>query len=102
VIQTTNLTKSNDPGQCGAAFAHGTTATDNCGTPSLVGVRDDGHSLSDPYPVGVTTITWTATDIHSNSSSATQTITVNDTEKPVLSAHADIAQTNDAGQCGRR
>ncbi len=47
-------------------------------------------ALNAPYPVGTTTITWTATDAHGNTSmpSATQTITVNDTQLPMLSAIA--------------
>ena len=41
-------------------------------------------SLSAPYPVGVTTITWTAKDAAGNTSSATETVTVFDVEAPVF------------------
>ena len=87
-----SITTSNDAGQCSAVVNPGTaTATDNCdNNPSIVGVRSDSQALSAPYPKGVTTITWTATDASNNSSSASQTVTVNDTENPVISCPTDI------------
>ena len=67
----------NVPGSCGASVNLGTpTASDNCGTPSVVGVRSDGQALTALYPVGTTTITWTATDNSNNTTSCTQTVTV--------------------------
>ncbi|MFT4929308.1 MAG: hypothetical protein ACI8WB_005439 [Phenylobacterium sp.] len=43
------------------------------------------------YPVGITTVNWTATDANSNQSSATQMVTVVDTTAPnfSLNQHAD-------------
>jgi hypothetical protein len=38
------------------------TASDNCPGATVNGVRSDFMSLNSPYPVGTTTITWTATD----------------------------------------
>lgn len=82
-----SITTNNDPGQCSAVVNPGTaTATDNCdSSPTIVGTRSDNQPLSAPYPVGPTTITWTATDDTNNQSSCTQTITVNDTELPTIS-----------------
>ena len=34
------------------------------------------------FPIGVTTVTWTATDASGNTATATQTVTVNDTQAP--------------------
>ncbi|MES2332153.1 MAG: LamG-like jellyroll fold domain-containing protein [Bacteroidota bacterium] len=52
------------------------TATDNCSA-TVTGVRSDNLALSAPYPVGVTTITWTAKDPSNNiSDPCVQTITV--------------------------
>ena len=47
------------------------TATDNVSTAfTFEGVRSDALSLSDPYPIGTTTITWTATDQAGNTSAS--------------------------------
>ena len=64
-------------------------ATVNPGVPtatpnglSISGERNDGQPLDAPYPVGVTTIIWTATDSGGRAATCTQTVTVNsdDTE----------------------
>lgn len=66
------------PGQTSALIAATTpTATDNCAIASLTFVRSDGAtSLSAPFPIGTTTITWTAVDTSGNLATTTQTITV--------------------------
>jgi hypothetical protein len=80
-----NITTNNVPGTCSALVNPGVaTATDNCGTTTVSGTRSDGQPLIAPYPVGTTSITWTATDNSGNSSSCTQTIVVNDTEAPTI------------------
>jgi uncharacterized repeat protein (TIGR01451 family) len=81
-----NITTSTDPGVCYATVNPGTaTATDNCDTsPTIVGTRSDNQPLNATYPKGTTTIHWTATDDAGNSSSCDQTVTVNDTEAPVI------------------
>jgi hypothetical protein len=82
-----DITADNDPGLASAVVAVSAPPTsDNCGgTPTVTGVRSDGvTSLSAPYPVGVTTITWTAKDAAGNTASATQTVTVFDVEAPVF------------------
>jgi len=43
----------------------------------------------DVFPVGETTVTWTATDTSGNSASTTQTVTIVDTTKPGLSIPQD-------------
>src|SRR6185436_16371074 len=80
-----NITVGNDPGLCSAIVNPGTaTATDNCSGVTVQGVRSDGQALNAPYPVGLTTITWTATDASNNTDTCNQTITVNDVEPPVI------------------
>lgn len=49
------------------------TATDNCGTPTVIRT---GVPAGNDFPVGMTTITYTATDGSGNTSTATQTVTV--------------------------
>jgi hypothetical protein len=85
-----NITAYNDPGLATAVVTVvAPAASDDCTAVTVTGVRSDGvTSLSAPYPVGVTTITWTAKDDAGNTSSATQTVTVIDNEKPVFSLAA--------------
>jgi hypothetical protein len=95
-----NITVSNDPGVCSATLDPGTaTAQDNCAGATVSGARSDGQPLNAPYPKGTTTITWTATDAAGNTATAPQTVTVNDTEKPVLQLPANIVVGTDPGVC---
>ncbi len=95
-----NISVNNDAGKCGAVVAVSASATDNCGVGTPSGVRGDGLALTDPYPVGTTTITWTVTDIHGNSNTSTQVIVVTDNEKPVITSNGNKSVNNDAGKCG--
>jgi hypothetical protein len=79
ITAPTAVSVSNDAGKCSAVVSIGTPITaDNC---AVANVTND-HPSSE-YPVGTTTVTWTVTDIAGNTSTATQNITVSDTEKPV-------------------
>jgi uncharacterized repeat protein (TIGR01451 family) len=70
-------------------------ATANSPTATITAERSDGATLTDPYPIGVTTITWTATDVDTQSVSCSQTVTVTgtDTTPPVLTAPPNISVT---------
>jgi hypothetical protein len=82
----------NDPGQASASVSPGTAdPKDNCAVASVSGSRADGGALDGAYPVGVTTITWTATDASGNTASATQYVTVRDKEAPSLTVPADFS-----------
>ncbi len=102
ITASPDINVNNDAGQCGAGVSIvNATAADNCGVDAPTGTRNDGLSLSDPYPVGTTIITWTATDIHGNNAvEVTQNINVTDNEIPVITESPDISVTNDAGVCG--
>lgn len=79
------LTANTDPGQRYATLDPGAaTATDNCSGVTVAGARDDGRALTDPYPIGVTTITWTATDAAGNQALGCQRVTVKDVEPPTI------------------
>ncbi len=77
-----------DAGGCTAVVNVGQAlAQDVCdANPSVVGTRSDNLALNAPYPTGVTTITWKATDACNNMSMAIQTVTVN----PVNTMMTDI------------
>jgi hypothetical protein len=74
-----NITSTTDVGSCTKSIANIglATAADNCSIKSIDGMRSDGLNLSAPYPFGVTTITWTATDGSGNTATSIQTININ-------------------------
>jgi endonuclease G len=81
---------------CGAVVTEaqlGTaTATDNAGG---VSIARSGVPAGNVFPVGTTTITYTATDDAGNSSTATQTVTVIDNTAPTISAPAPTSVNAD-------
>ena len=56
----------------------------------LVDIPSISNNAPDVFPVGETTITWTAVDESGNSASATQTVTIVDTTPPELTIPEDI------------
>jgi hypothetical protein len=73
------ITVNTDAGVCKAdVFFPAVTATDNCGVAGITYSHDPGTT----FLLGATTVTATATDIHSNSASCTFAITVVDNEAP--------------------
>ncbi|MCO6173609.1 gliding motility-associated C-terminal domain-containing protein [Flavobacterium sp. NRK F10] len=84
------ITLNTTAGQCTATASIGTaTATDNCGSPT---VTNDAPTA---FPIGTTTVTWTATDGAGNTATCTQVVTVTDVESPVAIAQ-DITVSLDA------
>jgi hypothetical protein len=93
-----NVTVATDAGQCSAAVQlPGTTASDNAPGVTVAGVRGDGAALGAPFPAGVTPIAWVATDAAGNTASATQTVTVNDLERPVFGPTPGVSVRTDPG-----
>ncbi|WP_375560108.1 BspA family leucine-rich repeat surface protein [Bernardetia sp. OM2101] len=83
-----------DVGRCTASVILGTAiATDNCGIPTIT---NDAPAL---FPIGNTTVVWTATDDSGNTSSATQIVTVTDNENPIITIPATITANTDIGLC---
>jgi gliding motility-associated-like protein len=56
------------------------TASDNCSVDTFVSTHDPG----DTFPVGATTVTYTATDSDGNSATCSFQVTVNDTSPPLF------------------
>jgi hypothetical protein len=82
------------------------TASGGVGEVKVDGDRSDGDALDAPYPVGSTTITWTATDEIGRTATCLQTVVVTgapDTTPPTITAPADVvAYTGAVGaSCGR-
>ena len=88
-----NIQVDSDPGSCDAVLAPSDvgspTVLDNCAINSVV---NDNPTLT--FVNGVNLLTWTITDSASNTTTVTQTITVNDNEDPVLTIPADILSPN--------
>lgn len=61
---------------------------------------DCSHESGDFFPVGTTTVTCSVTDDAGNSVSCSFTVTVNDTEAPVISCPDDLVVDSDADICG--
>lgn len=83
----------NDLGQCSASVTFTATAV-GTPTPTISYTIDDGGSpltITSPhvFPLGTTTVTATATN-SCGTESCTFNVTVNDTEKPVITCPADI------------
>jgi len=93
-----NLVFNTDPAVCWALVSVATpVVTDDTEGSTIAPRRSDGQPLTAAFPKGVTTITWTATDADGATSSASQTVTVNDGEKPAITKPADISTGNDHG-----
>ena len=94
ITPAADVSVGNDPGLASAVVAVAApVVADNCADVKVSSSRSDNAASDAPYPVGVTTITWTATDAAGNFASATQTITVLDVEAPVFGAGARSAFT---------
>lgn len=92
-----NIEVANDAGACSAVVTFDdATATDPNG--DLVSVTQTaGMTSGNMFPVGISTIEYTATDAAGNMVSCEFTITVTDEEAPVLTCPADQMVTLDAG-----
>ncbi|WP_225035757.1 BspA family leucine-rich repeat surface protein [Winogradskyella sp. SM1960] len=92
----TNFSITNDSGNCSAVVNYTIpTATDNCGGATVVQTDATGLNSGDAFPVGDTTIEYTATDLNGNSSVCSFTITVIDSEAPTIVCLADISVNAD-------
>src|SRR5712692_4895570 len=89
------MTVSTDAGKCLATGVSlgSATALDNC--PGVTVSNDAPAS----FPKGATTVTWTATDAAGNTETATQLVTVEDHEKPTITAPVAMTVSTDAGKC---
>src|SRR5690606_16202488 len=96
VTAPADIIVSTDPGSAVAtAVALGTaTAADACD--SAPSITSDAPAA---FVLGDTIVTWTAVDAHGNSGTATQTVTVRDTENPVITAPPAVTVVATAADC---
>lgn len=70
------------------------TTSDNCGSVTVT------NNAPVQYPVGTTTVTWTATDSGGLTSTCLQRVIVVDDQPPTITCPADVTGiTSDPGQC---
>lgn len=99
-----DVTVNADAGSCTAVLNPPlamAAAVDNCDpNPTVTGVRSDSQPLTAPYPVGQTTITWTAKDCHNNAVTATTTVVVQPRNTVQVTVQLD-GVTADVTRCVR-
>ncbi|PWH85157.1 HYR domain-containing protein [Brumimicrobium oceani] len=77
------------------AWNEGTISCDGYATNDFTNT----NNASGVYPIGNTTVTWTATNALGDSVTCTQDVTVVDNENPTITCPADITINTDAGLC---
>jgi hypothetical protein len=83
-----NVTKSNDPNQCGAVVSYPPpTVSDNC---PGVGAPSCTPASGSFFPVGTTTVTCSVNDSSNNKGSCGFTVTVKDTQAPSIICPANF------------
>ncbi|RXK57822.1 HYR domain-containing protein [Lacibacter luteus] len=95
ITAPTAVSVNADNGSCTAtnvALGSATTA-DNCGVASVI------NNAPASFPVGSTTVTWTVTDVHGRTATATQVVTVIDNQDPTITAPATVNVNADNGSC---
>ncbi len=103
------VSDANDSGD--ETVAVGTPTFTASGGGSVVGARSDSSAaepkaLTDPYPVGLTTVIWTVTDADGRTASCTQRVFVSssscgtDTEDPTITAPDDVTVGTGAANPG--
>jgi hypothetical protein len=84
-----SLTTGTDAGSCGLIVGETeldkATASDNCGR---VNIQRTGVPAGNFFPIGTTTITYTAKDGAGNTAIDTQTVTITDNSAPTITATA--------------
>lgn len=91
-----NIVASNDPNACNAIVSWNVpTANDNCGVTSFLSTHISGAT----FPVGTTTVTYTATDAAGNISTCSFTVTVNDTQLPTIICQPPVTVFADLNEC---
>ncbi|MEE1541823.1 MAG: HYR domain-containing protein, partial [Paludibacteraceae bacterium] len=80
---------------CGATLSY--VAKDDKG--KVIALTDATDKVSGSFPIGTTTITWTATDKAGNNKECTQTITVNDKANPTIDCGTGLTEAADKDDC---
>lgn len=88
-----HLTTGSDANSCGRVVGEGELGTADADDNCTVHVTRAGVPAGNFFPVGTTTITYTATDGAGNTATATQKVIVTETTPPIIFAPADASYT---------
>lgn len=89
----------NDAGICGAVVNYtAPVGDDNCG--SATTALTAGLASGDEFPVGVTVVTYTVTDLSGNETSCSFNVTVNDVESPIFDCPENSTINSASDICG--
>jgi|GEM_PF-1292790 len=91
-----NITVNNDPGVCGAIV----TFTAPFGNDNCMGVTTtqiQGNASGEMFDIGTTTNVFEVTDASGNTTTCSFTVTVNDTEAPVINCENITVSLNQSG-----
>jgi hypothetical protein len=92
-----NITKPNDPNQCGAVATYpAPTVSDNC---PGVGAPVCAPASGSFFPKGTTTVNCNVADASGNTATCAFTVTVNDTQPPSITCPANVAAVTDQNAC---
>lgn len=101
-IQVNGIMHNTDPGVCYKTLDLSATASDNCtGSPAIT-YKINNTPISFPYnfPLGTTTVDYTATDLSGLSSSCSIMVTIEDMEAPSITCPVtDPSYNVDLGEC---
>lgn len=99
IVCPQDITIDADQGICGAQVIYLTPGIfDNCPNPTLT--LTAGLPSGSTFPVGTTTVEYTATDASGNTAVCSFNVTVEDNEDPVIDCVSDLIVANDPGECG--
>ncbi|MGB3085920.1 MAG: HYR domain-containing protein [Saprospiraceae bacterium] len=96
-----NLNFNNGTDTCGKKINFVTpTGTDNCA--GATNIQTSGLASGSVFPVGTTTNTFKVTDANSNTATCSFTITINDTQNPIISCPGNLNFNNGTDTCGKK
>ncbi|NTW23920.1 MAG: HYR domain-containing protein, partial [Lentimicrobium sp.] len=100
IVCPESISVMNDPGVCEAMVTvPQPEVSDNCGINSIVNNFNGTGNASGIYPVGITTVIWTVTDLYGNTAECSMTVTVTDNELPEIICPENVSVSTDASIC---
>ncbi len=93
-----NIVQNTEPNTCSAIVNYTTpTFSDNCSGTSIS--RISGFNSGQPFPRGITTVIWRATDAAGLSTTCSFRVTINDVQAPTINCPPNIVKNTDPNSC---